>query len=168
MITRSDKLSIVNDLRHEIESAVFCSVVCYDGLTVNILEQFRKDFHAVGAKVKAIKKTLLSISAQNHPLNQVLHDLPGQVALVYSSSDPFQVLKVMFKSSLKVISGVIEHNALNADALKSLNNIGSVSGLYCNILRAINAPMYKMVMLFKLLMYKFLYCIKVIKGVSNV
>lgn len=163
MITRQDKLQIINSMRDDFSSSGFCSVISYTGLPVVSLEAFRRELYAVESVFRATKKTLLSIAAQNSALSETTNTLPGQVGVVFGNGDPFKILKILFKSAIKVLCGTIDGSLLNENDLKKLSKMNSISELYAKIAGALLSPVMKIAFFLRVCIYKIMYFLKEVK-----
>lgn len=164
MITRQDKLQMINTIRDEFSSAKFCSVISYTGLSVASLEVFRRALYAADSTFRATKKTLLAIATQNSSLSNLTNALlPGQVGMVCSNAEPFKVLKILFKSTITVLCGTIDGGLLNEHDLKQLSKISSISELYAKIVGSLLSPITKLALFLKVCMYKIMYFLKEVK-----
>lgn len=160
MITRARKAEIISSARDDIASSEMCSIVSYKNMLVKDLEPIRRALYNSNSHLKTIKKTLLNIV-----LNNMLNDIPdGNVALICTKGDIFQAIKTISKSSLQYITGILQDNILNEEQMKKLSNIESFAQLYGSIARAILTPLIKLLLFFKLLLFKIKSVLEVIHG----
>lgn len=91
---RKIKETKVDHFEGEIKGAKAIVLAEYKGLTVHQLEDLRKTLRDAGGHLRVMKNTLAKVAFHNLGIEDMDIDLGGQVAFVFSDTDPVGGTKV--------------------------------------------------------------------------
>ena len=112
-----------------------CAVIAfkYQGLTVEVFQQLRREMRANGCEVEVIKNNISRRAAKECGYN--LDDaFVGPVAVAFSKDDVVAPAKVLFKAAetskcIEVVKGVVDGDIYSFDQLKTLSQLPSYETL---------------------------------------
>ncbi len=169
---KSQKPLFVDNLTEELKSASGYVLVDFNGLTVKMQRELKKQLRPIGGKMVIVKNTLFKLSAQKAKAPQEIASdtvLQGPTALIIAKDDPLAILQAVAKFAkeseipqLKV--GVIDGTFQNKETLIKLASLPSKSVLQAQVLGAIQAPMYGIVGTLQGNLQKLLYIISEYKS----
>jgi large subunit ribosomal protein L10 len=150
---RSQKESLVSEMRDNLQQASSVIVAHQAGLTVSEVNKLRREMREAGAKFKVFKNTLAQIAVKGTPLESISVYFQGPTALAYSKDD-VAAARVMFKFSeknekLSIIGGYLNGKVLNKSAITELATLPSFNELRSKIIGVICAPATKLAILAK-------------------
>ena len=147
-----DKGPFVEKLTDELKNSTGYVLVDFNGLTVKLQQELKKNLREIDGKMVIVKNTLFRLSAEKSNAPKEISDtvLEGPSALVVSNADPIALLQILAKFSkdsgipqFKV--GVIEGSFQDKNALIKLASLPGKSVLQSQLVGAVAAPMYGIV-----------------------
>lgn len=141
---RPEKISEVNELK-ELLSHNTIILTNYQGMDVKVLAEFRKKLKDAGSKYRVVKNTLLKIASEGTAAEELLKDLAGPTAIVYTNDDPVAAAKAVeaFKKVAKTLemkSGLVDGTAYSASEMEALSKVPSKPELYAMIVGGLLSP----------------------------
>ncbi len=145
-----EKKKKVQELKEKIESSNAQILVDLCGLTVEETTQIRKELKKLGANVQVVKNTLARIAAEDTPLKAVEDYIKGPTAIIFSYSDPVEVIKsiVNFEKELEKLdikAGVLEGKPLTKEQILEVSKLPPKEVLIGKAVGTIKAPLYGLV-----------------------
>ena len=92
-MNRSEKKDFVENLKNEFNNSSSVIVAHYSGLTVNQVEDLRKEMRNNGAKFKVTKNRLAKLALEGTQFKDIVNLFSGPTAIAYSN-DPVAPAKV--------------------------------------------------------------------------
>lgn len=144
---RKEKEKFVADLRKELADSTCVVVTRQSGLTVSEVTELRTKAREHGTGYKVAKNTLARLAVRGLPCESLADVFSGPCAIAYSK-DPIAAAKVMVEfgknnSKLEVLSGTLDTELLDAEAVKNLAEMPSLDELRGKIIGVISAPATK-------------------------
>lgn len=147
---RSQKESLIADIKSDLSEKSLVILAQQHGVTVAQSTQLRRDMLGVGAKLRVVKNTLLSIAIDGTPLDGLKGMLKGPVIVAYSK-DPVSAAKVLSKFSddnegnLQIVGGWMNGTILDSKGIHVLAKLPSLDELRAKIIGLLSAPATKLV-----------------------
>jgi len=143
---RSEKESLVREIREDLEGAKFLILINGLGLNVEQTGELRNELAAAEAGMKVVKNTFLGIAAGERGWGAIASLLNGPTAIVFGSGDPTEAAKRLktFRSKADMPSiwgGLVEGSLLTASDVDALASIPSREVLLGRAVGTIAAPM---------------------------
>jgi large subunit ribosomal protein L10 len=143
-LNREEKASVVQDLSDKIAKAKIAIVTDYRGLTVNRMQDLRRQLKQSNAEIKVAKNTLLSRAVQGTPYELLREHLQGTSAITVSYGDPVASAKILTdfvkdNPQLEVKSAALGGKALTAADLLALSKLPSKEILLGQLLGVMQA-----------------------------
>ena len=150
-ITKKRKVEVIKRVTDVLKEAATVVFVRFKGLSVLDTTAMRKDFRDSGVGYYVAKKTLIRRAlAENKYLGE-LPELPGEIALAWSSEDPTAAARGIYersrkhKGALTIMGGIFEGAYLSPEkmlAIASIPPLPILRGMFVNV---INAPIQGLV-----------------------
>lgn len=166
-MNREEKASVVQELSDRIAKAKIAIVTDYRGLTVNKMQDLRRQLKQSHAEIKVAKNTLLRRAVEGTPFELIQEHLQGTTALTVSYDDPVASAKIVIdfakdNPELAVKTAALDGQPLTAADLVALSKLPSREVLLGQLLsvmlavptgfvRALNGVPQKMVYLLQAL-----------------
>lgn len=138
------KREIVEELRTQLQDALAVVVVDYKGTTVAQMQELRGELRKEDGKIRVVKNTLLLKAVADSEISELEQNLGGQIAVVWSDSDPAYPAKVIAKfikdnESIVVKGGVLGGKSLTADGVIQLSKLPSRDEMRAKLLMVFSA-----------------------------
>lgn len=149
-ITKEKKQDIVAKLKDVLEDAVSVVFVHFKGLSVADTSAMRKTLKGEGVGYYVAKKTLIERALTERGYAGSMPDMPGEVALAWSTEDPTSAARGVYehgkkhKDALSIMGGVFEGGYLSAFDMTSIATIPPVPVLRGMFVNVINSPIQGM------------------------
>ncbi len=147
---RSEKTSIIEELRNKVKDSSFLIVADYQGLNVGKTEELKRRLRGVKAQFQVIQNRMFKRVASE--LNQpgLEKGILGPSAMVYGKGDVVQAAKVLKdfikENNLPAIKiGSLQGAVLSADDVQQLANLPSREVLLATLVGTIAAPLTQLV-----------------------
>lgn len=111
------KFEIVDELRNELGSALAVVIVDFKGTTVEQMQNIRATLRAESGKIRVVKNTLLEKAVAGTIHEPIGKFTGGQVAILWSDTDPGFPAKVAVKYAEDYKSVVIKGAVLSGEPL---------------------------------------------------
>ncbi len=149
MITKDKKKELISDLVDKLNRHKAVVFFDYTGLKVDQFQELRGKLREEGIDCQVIKKTLIDLSLEKAGLKipEKIKEVPGQVALILGYEDEVIPAKILHEFSkeneeVKILTGIIEGNHLENEAIISLAKLPSKQELLSKLVGNISSPMY--------------------------
>jgi large subunit ribosomal protein L10 len=147
---RKIKETKIDVFQNEVSESKAIVLAEYKGLTVHEMESLRGKLREVGGQLRVVKNTLAKVAFHNLGIQDLDHDLNGQVAFVFSIKDPVTGTKIANqfsreKEAFKLRSGWFEGKRLNLEEVKNLANLPSKKELQAGFVGLLAAPLTQFV-----------------------
>ena len=145
-----EKVATVEKLRRRVDGATTLVLTEYRGLTVQQLNDLRKQLRAVSAEYTVVKNRLARLAGAETGLGTLESYLKGPTGLVISSHDPVAVARTltMFartNQALAIKAGYVEGQVLPATELRALAELPPKDVLRGQVVAAIQGPLAQLV-----------------------
>src|SRR6056297_3176633 len=119
------KKIIVESIKEKLEKATLVIFADYRGLTVDEMTELRTKLRQPGVEFKVLKNTMLGFALKQTDHENMLEQIVGPNAVVFSNEDPVGPAKVVFDfakthKNLEVKVGILEGKEVSEDRLKAL------------------------------------------------
>jgi large subunit ribosomal protein L10 len=143
-LNREEKASVVQELNDKIAKAKIAIITDYRGLTVNKMQDLRRQLKQSNAEIKVAKNTLLSRAVEGTPFALIQEHLQGTTALTVSYDDPVASAKIITdfakdNPQLEVKAAALEGKGLTAADLVALSKLPSKEILLGQLLSVMQA-----------------------------
>lgn len=145
-IAKAKKLEISAKLKEILASASSIVFVRFNKLSVADTSAMRKTLKNEGVGYYVAKKTLIKRALNDLGLSGELPEMPGEIAIAYSSTDSTAPARTVYQSAkkykeaLKIVGGVFESayaDAAKMVAIATIPPMDTLRGMFANI---INSP----------------------------
>jgi large subunit ribosomal protein L10 len=147
MMTRAHKAQQIEALSERFGRAKAAFIVDFKGMDVEQVTSLRKTLVPLNAEMKVVRNTLVRLALKNHPeAEQAIKDeFVGTNAVVFAYDDVSGSAKALSDfskevESLKLKSGVMEGEKLDANKIKYLSTLPSKEVLRAQLLGTLMAP----------------------------
>ena len=150
MLLKSKKEEILKDLEQIVEGAKSLVLVNFHGMNVADETILRRNLREKKVGYKVSRKTLLSRALSGKAKGD-LPELPGEVAVAYSSLDqttpPREIynFSATHKGLLSILGGIFEGEFVGREKMTELAMIPSREVLYAKFVNLINSPIQRLV-----------------------
>ena len=144
-----EKVESVEDLKRRLSGVKTVLLAEYRGLTVQQLNDLRRQLRSVSAEYKVVKNRLARL-ALSESLSGVKSLLKGPTGMVISKDDPVAVAKALHtfartNQALVIKAGYVEGQMLEPAGLKALADLPSKEAIRSQIVGALQGPMAQLV-----------------------
>lgn len=165
-MNRQEKELVVDSLRKDFQASEAAFLVNLQGLTVNQLQELRKNLREQGGKLRLAKNTLTKKAA--HELSAVCALEPylkNQVGIVFAQGDSPAVAKILWTISqtnekFSLVVGCFESKLIDKDMIKFLATLPPRPILAAKVCGTIQAPLVQHVSLLHQLLARFLWVLQ--------
>ena len=138
-----NKKSIVEELHEKFSASKVVIVTDYKGLDVQSMNALRRKLREASCEYRVTKNTLLRRAAEETDAALILEHFKGPSAVAFSYEDPVAPAKVLTEyakdnAKLEIKGGVLNGQALDIGAIKSLAALPSREVLLGQLLSALN------------------------------
>ena len=147
---RSEKTSIIEELRSKVKDSAFLIVADYRGLNVGKTEELKRRLHGVKAQFQVIQNRMFKRVASELSQPGLEKGIAGPSAMVYGKGDVVQAAKVL-KDFIKennlpeIKIGSLQGAVLSAADVQQLANLPSREVLLATLVGTIAAPLTQLV-----------------------
>lgn len=153
-ITKAKKQDIVAKVSDALKDAVSVVFVGFNKITVADTSAIRKALKGEGVGYYVAKKTLMKRALKDAGYEGELPELPGEVALAWTTEDATAAARGIFEhgkkhEGLTILGGVFEKKYMDALGMKAIATIPSVPVLRGMFVNVINSPIQSMALALK-------------------
>lgn len=147
-ITLDKKKQLVAGLEESLKSAQSVVFVKFDKLKVADVNSLRRGLQKENVGYVVAKKTLLKRALGTHGVTGDVPDMPGQIAIAFSS-DLLAPAREVFafqkghKENIAIIGGVFEGKYMNAQEMMAIATIPPIQTLRAMFVNLINSPIQR-------------------------
>jgi len=145
MLTRSDKQSIINEVKADIDKSTAVFVTNLVGLTANDSASVRKTLRTNKAKVVVARNTFFAKASKGTPCEALFANLKGPHAAVFAYADPAAVAKALKEIGaglelVQVSGAVLDGKQLSVAEVQTLASLPSRDQMLGTLLATFIAP----------------------------
>ena len=164
---RPEKVSIVSEIRSQVQDASFVLLANYQGLKVEQLAELRRQLRGCGAELHVVKNRLFRHVAAERGWQKLDGVLEGPTAMVVGK-DVTGATKILAKftadNKLPVMkAGILENVYLDKAAIAELAQLPSREELYGKLVGTLAAPMMRLTGAMKQKLSSIVYVLKAIE-----
>jgi len=139
------KIKRVEEIAESLTSAKSIFMTDFQGLTVEEMNDLRREFDKAGVKYMVVKNTLARISAQQVGFEQMLPYLTGPTGLALSFEDPIAPVRIIFdfkkgREKPTIKAAILEGELLDEKAAEEMRNIPPREVLLGQVVSGMAAP----------------------------
>ncbi len=163
---RRQKETMISELKDMFSRSQAAFLVCYKGLTVAQLQEFRKKLREQDAVLKVAKARLMKIAAAEIEGSQDLSkSFKEQIGLVFAMKEAPSAAKEIVNfakenEGLGIVAGLFESRMISKDQVSILASIPSREVLLSQLARALQAPVYGLASSLNMTVVKLLYSLQ--------
>ncbi len=149
-MNKEQKVNAVKEIRELIEASESMYLTDFTGLTVEQVNELRKEFYKSEIKYKVVKNRLTAralkdsgkYSSHYDLLNETLN---GPTGIIFTSKDPVAPAKIIKKFAEKTEKpklklAIVENEVYDSKQLNQLASLASKEELIASILGSLNSP----------------------------
>jgi large subunit ribosomal protein L10 len=150
-ISKDKKIEIVAKLNDALSGASAVTFVGFTKLTVAISSKMRRELADAGVELYVAKKTLIKRALENQGYTGELPELPGEVAVAWTSTDVTAPSRVVYefgkklKGMLTLLGGVFDGAFVDAAGMTAIATIPPMPVLRGMFVNVINSPIQGLV-----------------------
>lgn len=143
------KQLIVNEIKEKIEGAQSVTLVGFNGMDVKEITELRNKFREKDTEYKVYKNTMMRFAFQELGYDELIEDLKGANALVFSNGDLVDGPKIAVdyrkekdanEDKLVLKSGIVEGNYQNGDQMMAIATLPATEVLHSMLANVLQAP----------------------------
>lgn len=143
------KQLIVNEIKEKIEGAQSVTLVGFNGMDVKEITDLRNKFREKDTEYKVYKNTMMRFAFQQLGYDELIEDLKGANALVFSNGDLVDGPKIAVdyrkekdanEDKLVLKSGIVEGNYQNGDQMMAIATLPATEVLHSMLANVLQAP----------------------------
>ena len=143
------KQLIVNEIKEKIEGAQSVTLVGFNGMDVKEITDLRNKFREKDTEYKVYKNTMMRFAFQELGYDELIEDLKGANALVFSNGDLVDGPKIAVdyrkeddknEDKLVLKSGIVEGKYQNGDQMMAIATLPATEVLHSMLANVLQAP----------------------------
>ena len=143
------KQEVVNEIKEKIESAQSVTLVGFDRMDVKEITDLRNKFREKNAEYKVYKNTMMRFAFQELGYDELIDELKGTNALIFSNEDLVNGPKVAVdytkegdeeKEKLVLKAGVVEGNFQTGEQMMAIATLPTTEALHSMLANVLQAP----------------------------
>ncbi|MCD6205797.1 MAG: 50S ribosomal protein L10 [Candidatus Marinimicrobia bacterium] len=145
-------LKIVEEVSEKFSNARGIFFTNYKGMTVEQINNLRRELHAANVEYKVAKKTLSRIAAKNAGFESIDELMDGQTGIAFSYDDPSSPGKIISEyikknklDNLNITGCIFEREIFGADKVGAIISLPSKDELLSSLVGTLAAPMSNLV-----------------------
>jgi large subunit ribosomal protein L10 len=144
------KKKIVLEVAEHASSALSAAVATYRGLTVNQMNELRKQARKTGVYLKIVRNSLAKIAIQGTEFECISSSLSGQLIIAFSKEEPGSSAKLFRDFAMNNENFVVKNLAISGkifgpDRLEEMSNLPDRQGALGMLCAIINEPITRLV-----------------------
>lgn len=150
-ITKAKKGEVMERIEGAVKDAASVVFVHFKGLSVADTSAMRKALREKGVGYYVAKKTLIRRALESRGYEGVMPELPGEIALAWSTEDPTEAAREVFehgkkhKDALAIVGGIYDGRFTDAAGMNAIATIPPVPVLRGMFVNVINSPIQRLV-----------------------
>jgi large subunit ribosomal protein L10 len=138
-LNRSEKETEVGELHDKFSKAQIAVVTDYRGLTVQVLQELRRELKKSSAEIRVAKNTLLRRAVQGTSYESMAEFFQGTTAIAVSDEEPVAAAKALVdfaktNPKLEIRGGVLDGKMVSLEELTALAKLPSREVLLAQLL----------------------------------
>ena len=167
-MNRSEKESVVAELQGKFAKAQIAVVTDYRGLTVQVLQELRRDLRKSTAEFRVAKNTLLRQAVQGTSCEPMAGFFKGTTAVAVSDADPVAAAKTLvnfakINPKLEIRGGVLAGKLISLAELTALSKLPGREVLLAQLLGTMQAVPTSFVRVLSAVPRKMVYLLAAVK-----
>lgn len=143
------KQVVVDEIKEKIENSQSVTLVGFDRMDVKEITDLRNKFRESNSEYKVYKNTMMRFAFQELGYDELIDDLKGSNALIFSNEDLVNGPKVAVdytkegdeqKEKLVLKAGVVEGNYQTAEQMMKIATLPSTEVLHSMLANVLQAP----------------------------
>lgn len=143
------KQEVVNEIKEKIENAQSVTLVGFDRMDVKEITDLRNKFREKNAEYKVYKNTMMRFAFQELGYDDLIDELKGSNALIFSNEDLVNGPKVAVdytkegdeeKEKLVLKAGVVEGNFQTGEQMMAIASLPTTEVLHSMLANVLQAP----------------------------
>jgi large subunit ribosomal protein L10 len=150
-MNRTEKKEMIDTLHAEFGRSPHAILVDFRGLTVPAATEFRRKVRQSGSRYRVVKNSLALRAIKDTPLEALAPKFDNATGVAYTGADPVALAKVLVdfardNPALKMKAGLVSGSqVLDADGIKALSSMPSLTELRARLLGLLQAPATQLV-----------------------
>lgn len=147
------KQEVVNEIKEKIENAQSVTLVGFDRMDVKEITDLRNKFREKNAEYKVYKNTMMRFAFQELGYEELIDELKGSNALIFSNEDLVNGPKVAVdytkegdeeKEKLVLKAGVVEGNFQTGEQMMAIATLPPTDVLHSMLANVLQAPIRRL------------------------
>lgn len=162
-MNRQEKQQVIDTIKNDFQGSQASFVVSMQGMTVEAVQQLRRDLHAKHSSIKVAKNTLLKRATSDlGGLSELAPFFKDQIAVIFAKEEAPAVAKILHEAAkkqahLKLKAGALDKRVINAQEIEFLAALPSKEVLLAQLCGTLNAPIQQTVSLLNQLIARLVY-----------
>ena len=168
-MNRQQKQEVIESLKNDFKHAHASFVVGMQGMTVQAVQQLRRELSVKQGSMRVAKNTLLIRATSDEPgLSELGPYFKDQIAIVFAHDEASMVAKVLAtmakqQEQLQLKVGTLDAQVITVEQIEFLASLPAKEVLLAQLCGALNAPIVNLVRLFNQLIIRLLWVLKEIE-----
>lgn len=168
-MNRQEKQLVIDTIKNDFKSSQASFIVNMQGMTVEAVQQLRRQLHAKHGSIKVAKNTLLKRATSDmEGLNELAPYFKEQIAVIFAKEEAPAVAKILSETAkkqahLKLRAGALDARVISAEQIEFLAALPSREVLLAQLCGTLNAPAQQLASLLNQLVVRLLYVLQEIE-----
>lgn len=168
-MNRQEKQHVIDSIKNDFKSSQAAFIVYMQGMTVEAVQQLRRELHAKQGTIKVAKNTLLKRATSDMAgLDELAPFFREQIAVVFAPNEAPAIAKILHTTSkklphLKLRAGTLDSRVISVEQIEFLAALPSREVLLAQVCGTLNAPVQQFVGLLNQLVVRLLYVLQEIE-----
>ncbi|MGQ9630302.1 MAG: 50S ribosomal protein L10 [bacterium] len=165
---KSEKASIVEDLKRKFSDSSACVLTDFKGLNVMEITDLRNRLRRVGARYQVVKNRLALLALDEEARRNLRGHLVGPTAVVFATDRVVEAAKAIVEfarenEKLDIKVGLIEGKVMDSDGIRELANLPPREVLLSRLVGSLQFPLVGLVNVLQGSMRNLIYVLNAIK-----
>lgn len=162
-MNRQEKAHVIDSIKKDFASSQASFIVQTQGMTVEQVQQLRRELYAKKGAIKVAKNTLLiKATSDMAGLSELAPFFKDQIAVVFAETEAPAIAKILFNTSkkqahLKLSAGALDNRVITAQQIEFLAELPSREVLLAQLCGTLLAPIQQTASLLNQLIARLLY-----------
>ncbi|PZN10431.1 MAG: 50S ribosomal protein L10 [Bacillota bacterium] len=168
MLTRAEKVALVEQLTEKLQRAQAVVLTDFRGLDVAATNELRARLRKEGVEYRVVKNTLIRRAAAQAGIEGLDSLLEGPTALAFGYDDPVVPARELARfakdfNQLQIKGGILQGRVIDTKEIQRLAELPSRDELLAKVVGGVQAPLYGLVGVLTATLRSFVYAVDALR-----
>lgn len=168
MLTRAEKVALVEQLTEKLQRAQAVVLTDFRGLNVAATNELRARLRKQGVEYRVVKNTLIRRAAAQAGIEGLDSLLEGPTALAFGYDDPVVPARELARfakdfNQLQIKGGILQGRVIDTKEIQRLAELPSRDELLAKVVGGVQAPLYGLVGVLTATLRSFVYAVDALR-----